>query len=104
MCIRDRYCTVTGYGYTDVIGNIFGSLQEGIHYMGNRVSIKDNLMKDVTTKYVIDDTSSYCDEYVYTSLPSNTIVFKGRPILYYDGTNYYLAVWDGSTWRKVQLA
>jgi len=62
-----------------------------------------NKFDGVGTKYSIDDTSSYADEYVYTSLPSDTSVFKGRPILYYDGANYYLAVWDGSTWRKVQL-
>jgi len=39
---------------------------------------------------------------VYTSLPKTDIV--GDKILYYDGSYYYLAVWDGSTWRKVQLS
>jgi len=37
-----------------------------------------------------------------TSLPSSAD-HEGTALFYYDGTNYYIAVWDGSTWRKVQL-
>ena len=44
-----------------------------------------------------------CDGIVYTDLPSSGIE-PGDKILYYDGTNYILAVWDGSTWRQVTLS
>ena len=37
-----------------------------------------------------------------TSLPPSAD-HEGTALFYYDGTNYYIAVWDGSTWRKVQL-
>ena len=42
------------------------------------------------------------DDFVFGSLPSGWR--KGIPIVYYDGVNYNLAVWDGSTWRMVALS
>jgi len=70
--------------------------------------IAKNTYVNVANYGSINEQYNYADDHLYTSLPdtSNSIVselFKNRPIHYYDGTNYYLAVWDGSTWRMVQL-
>ena len=56
--------------------------------------------------YDIIGSHTYCDEWLYTSLPADGIVVKNKPIHYYDSAvpAYYLAVWDGSTWRKIQIA
>jgi hypothetical protein len=37
-----------------------------------------------------------------TSLPT-TGAYIGQSVLYFDGTNYYIAVWNGSAWKKVAL-
>ena len=68
--------------------------------------VQANRMSDFTISsldVVLDQ--NYLDCVTYTALPSNWLdVFTNRPIHYYDGSNYYLAVWDGSTWHKVQLS
>ena len=46
---------------------------------------------------------TYWDEYEYKALPA-TFAFKNRPIVYYDGTYYYIAIWNGTSWVKVQLS
>ena len=72
----------------------------------NNNIIKRNLMngfKVDAVKIVGDKT--LCDRKIYETLPSWVpAFFMNEPIIYYDGSYYYLAVWDGSKWRKVQLS
>ena len=97
------------YSVHNVIeGNSVEEFGTGI-YKPNYSLVANNRMYNVTTPYTIVETNTYCDQHLYTTLPDTTNsfvsdIFLNRPIHYYDGTNYYIAVWDGSTWRKVQIS
>lgn len=90
--ITDTQATKTqGYGIKEENAADY-TLIEGNNVYGNQ-----------TGDYSIVGAHTYCDEWQYTSLPTDDFVVVNKPVHYYDGANYYLAVWDGSTWRKVQL-
>lgn len=67
--------------------------------------IESNRVVDVTSDPItIVSSTTYCDSFIYTTLNTNGIIVKNKPITYYDGTYYYIAVWNGSAWVKVQLS
>lgn len=65
--------------------------------------IKANTVFGTTSGRYNINTSDYCDDCIYSSLPSSFFL-PGALIKYYDGSAYWLALWDGSQWRKVQLS
>jgi len=95
--------------YNTVTGNTVRSLTNFIKGSDSKYNlVANNITKNVTTLDSFDQTYNYIDYITYTTLPDTSdpdvdILFRNRPIHYYDGANYYLAVWDGSIWRKVQL-
>ena len=70
--------------------------------------VDGNLIEGVPTKTVKVGSHSFVQDVIYdaTALPSDGFVIKGRPILAYDSDTdtYYLAMWNGSSWVKVQLS
>jgi len=54
-------------------------------------------------KYSIN-IHSYADQMEYTSLPTDGFVISGVPVWYNDGTSEYLAIWNGTGWKKVALS
>ncbi|MBO8181098.1 MAG: hypothetical protein H0Z19_11630 [Archaeoglobus sp.] len=95
--------------YVIIEGNFVKNWNEGIRGGGNYSFITNNEFVNVTSPIPSTLNTSYYDNILYTSLPDTTDsliseLFLNKPIHYYDGTNYYLAVWDGSTWRKVQIS
>ena len=96
--------------YNTITGNVIKSLTNFIVGSGSKYNlIANNITKDVTTLDSFNQTYNYMDYVTYTTLPDTTdpnvdVLFRNKPIHYYDGSYYYLAVWDGSTWRKVQIA
>lgn len=116
------------YGVTAVAGVavFYGEYQltpkpDGEFITGNGETIKDPIKWELPERktylrilaynesqnskngYSLSGAHTYCDEYLYTSLPTDGFAVKNKSVHYYDGANYYLAVWDGSTWRKIQL-
>lgn len=98
---------ISGYNTRNVIvgnkikGTIYG-IREDANADYNFIEAND-AYDDNTNPYYTIQTHTYCDELLYTSLPTDGFAVVNKPIHYYDGSNYYLAVWDGSTWRKTQL-
>ena len=98
ILLTRKHNVVTGNVIDDELGIYTWGIKEGSSADYNIIANnKTNL------PYQIQGVHTYCDEWQYTNLPTDGFAVKNRPIHYYDGTNYYLAVWDGSTWRKIQL-
>jgi len=100
---------LTGSMKVTVNGNVIRDFTTGIVIDGY-ASLTGNTYLSVATPEQINESRVYSDTHMYTALPdtANATVselFLNRPILYYNSTvpAYYIAVWDGSTWRKVQL-
>jgi len=91
----------------NIIAQIDGTSTAGILVDSdwNDVIIENNKFYNLASYDIklIDESKAYADQYTYTTLPTSFPI-KYKPVYYYDGTYYYLAVWDGSTWRKVQLS
>jgi len=67
--------------------------------------IKDNVfINNLNGNYNIGGEHTYCDKKIYSLLPTDGFSIEYKPILYYDGTTYYLAVWNGQSWIKVALS
>ena len=97
---------ITNDGWDSIVGNLVYTNGNAIHARGYSVIEGNTVFADGTPYYLSGPI--YCDQYLYTSLPDTSDanvskIFLNRPIHYYDGTNYYIAVWDGTTWRKTQL-
>ena len=101
--IRNNYIENWDYGLTEWLDG--GTSPPVCDY---NIFMKNILSSIATGEYHTNvssaGTHSFVDIKTYTSLPTDGIVMKNTPILYYDGTYYYLAVWNGSAWVKVQLA
>ena len=107
---NDLYAINIAYGDLNVItGNVFDTANYGIMGASSDYNlVVNNKFINVTHPVVLSQTTNYMSNILYTTLPDTSDsnvseLFKNRPINYYDGTNNYLYVWDGSTWRKVQL-
>lgn len=101
--------------FSEVYGNTIKNCNTGIYFVPTTTSghkmigcrVTNNVFENVSTKI---DTANQLDgnlveDVVYEALPTYTDGYKkGDSILYYDGTYYYIAVWDGSQWRKVQVS
>ncbi|RLG09752.1 MAG: hypothetical protein DRN64_03610 [Thaumarchaeota archaeon] len=91
--------------YNIVGGNILRDGNYGIYETGDYNTFEGNkCIGNTSADYNITGSHTYCDEYLYTSLPTDGFAAVNKPIHYYDGASYYLAVRDGSTWRKVQIS
>ena len=75
-----------------------GDSTGGANYVAHNV-----IFGTTSSRYNINEDSDFCDQCIYTSLPSSPAM-PGLKIIYYDGTYYYVAVWNGSAWVKVQLS
>jgi len=101
---------LTGTTYSTVVGNVLSTPKYGI-VSGYRTLIQGNRVNGgAVVDYNIDEATSYCDQHMYTTLPDTSDatvsqLFLNRPIHYYDSATgtYYIAVWDGTAWRKTQL-
>jgi len=97
-----------GGTYHNINNNIMREYQTGVNNHILEVTGADyNVIEsnDLNAdKITLVGSHTYCDEYLYTSLPTDGFGVVNKPIHYYDGSYYYLAVWDGSTWRKVQIS
>lgn len=98
---------IIGNNMADPFGNgqnpLYIDNVDGIRAVGNAMNALPALGTNAKN-VIIDDISApqpYGGLPYYTSLPSSA--FKGATIFYYDGSSYYIAVYDGSTWKKVQL-
>ena len=74
----------------------------GQMYLGDGASAQNLVLENVDGKLRVKNTRSIQIPYT-ESLPASGD-FVGDIRLYYDGTYYYIAVWNGSAWVKVQLS
>ena len=68
---------------------------------GENFIAKNTIFGTTSGRYNIN-SADYCDDCIYTELPSSFFL-PGALVKYYDGTKYYLALWTGSDWRIVEL-
>ena len=69
---------------------------------GNNYIAKNTVFGTTSARYNIN-SADYCDDCIYTELPSSFFL-PGAMVKYFDGTNYYLAMWTGSKWVKIALS
>jgi len=102
---------ITGYANRNVVaGNTIVNVDVGVKEQDDADYniIEGNIIYDTLgSKVLLVGDHSYADDHVYdvSSLPTDGFVLK-KPVLAYDSGSgaYYIAVWDGSAWRKVQLS
>lgn len=108
--INDTGIFIRNSKYVQVRNNIIVGANYAIReYVGTNETtdyniIEGNNMSNITSGVNIIGTHTYYDGKIYDSLPTDGFAITNKPILYYDGTYYYLAVWNGSAWVKVQLS